>query len=226
MIALVDSDILCYRIGFACEEETLNHARQSMDSFIIDIMTFHLPDVFDYEFHLTGKGNFRDEIAVTKPYKGNRTGMKKPKHLQALRDYLVDKWGAIMHEGQEADDGMAIKQYELGDESIIVSIDKDLDMVPGWHYNFNKRSRYYTTPEEGMYKFYKQILTGDRVDNIQGVMGIGEKKAEKILAECTTESEMWKACIKAHGSKERAVEDARLLWMRSKDDEIWQPLED
>jgi 5'-3' exonuclease len=226
MIGLIDSDILCYRVGFACEGETLKHARQSLDSFIIDLMAIELPEVFDFEFHLTGKNNFRYDIAVTKPYKGNRSNTPKPKHLQALRDHLVDNWDAIIHEGQEADDGLAIRQYELGDDSIIVSIDKDLDMVTGWHYNFNKHKKYYITKEEGLYKFYKQILTGDRVDNIQGVYMVGDKKADKLLAEAKTELDMWKVCVEAHGSFDRALEDARLLWMRSKEGEIWQPPEE
>ena len=41
---------------------------------------------------------------------------------------------------EEADDTIAIRATELGDEAIIVSLDKDFDQVVGWHYNFSKDS--------------------------------------------------------------------------------------
>ncbi len=223
MLGLVDSDLLCYRVGFGSENDSLYRARQSLDGFIYDLMLFHLPDVFEWEFHLTGKKNFRDKIAITQPYKGNRAKQKKPKHLNGLRKHLVDKWQAIMHHKQEADDGLAIRQYELGDDSIIISVDKDLDMVTGWHYNFVKQERYYMTKEEGLHKFYTQLLTGDRVDNIKGVTGIGPVKASKLLEGCKTALDKWLVCLEAHDSRERAIEDGILLWMRSTEDEIWLP---
>lgn len=223
MIGLVDSDILCYRVGFASNDEAESMALQTMDGSIADLMMEEgVLDVMSFEFYLTGKTNFRNDIAVTRPYKGNRKS-EKPVHLQALRDYLVDEYGAVVSEGNEADDMMAIRQTELGDDSIIISLDKDLDMVKGWHYNFVKHEKYYITAEEGMLKFYTQILTGDKVDNIQGVHRCGPKKAEKILQDCKTELEMWEAVVEAHGSEERALEDARLLWMQTKEGELWLP---
>lgn len=224
MIGLIDSDILCYRVGFKCDEESESVALSTMDSFITDLlMEDDLLDVMDFEYFLTGKTNFRYDYAVTAPYKGNRKKSKKPQHLQALREHLVSTWGAVVSEDQEADDAMSIRQYAEGDNSIIISLDKDLDMVPGWHYNFVKQQKYYVDRDQGLYNFYKQILTGDNVDNIKGCYRIGPKKAEKILADCSTELEMWQACVDTHESYDRALEDAILLWMRSKEGEIWQP---
>lgn len=225
MIGLVDADILTYQIGFGAEGDSESRALNTLDGFICDLMLFDLPDVFDFEFFITGREppNFREAIAVTQPYKGNRTGTKKPEHIQALRDRLVNYWGAVVAKGEEADDLISKRMTELGDKCICISIDKDLDTVQGWHYNFRKDKLYYVGKDMALYNFYKQLLTGDRVDNIQGVKNVGEKKAEKILAECDTELDMWNACVKAHGSVERALEDAILLHMRRKDDEIWQP---
>lgn len=224
MLGLIDSDILCYRVGFSCDDETESVALATMDSFVTDlIVSDALIEVMDFEYHLTGKDNYRFDYAVTAPYKGNRKNSRKPQHLQALRDHLVSTWGAVVSDGQEADDAMSIRQYAEGDNSIIISLDKDLDMVPGWHYNFVKQHKYYVDRDQGLYNFYKQILTGDDVDNIKGCYRIGPKKAEKILAECKTELEMWEACVEAHESYDRALEDAILLWMRSKEGEIWQP---
>ena len=78
---------------------------------------------------------------------------------------------------------------------ILVSIDKDLDTVPGWHYNYDKKITYFVTPEEASYNFYYQLLVGDSSDNIKGAVGVGPAKAKKILSECKTELEMYQACI-------------------------------
>ena len=49
----------------------------------------------EYELHLSGHTNFRKEIAVTKPYKGNRKG-EKPFYYQKVRDYLTEVMNADM----------------------------------------------------------------------------------------------------------------------------------
>lgn len=224
MIGLVDADILTYQIGFGAEGDSEKNALNTLDGFICDLMLLGLPDVFDFEFFLTGKEppNFRIDVAVTQPYKGNRSS-PKPQHFQALRDRLEKYWGATVSKGEEADDLISKRMTELGDKCICISIDKDLDTVQGWHYNFRKAKLYYVGEDMALYNFYHQLLTGDRVDNIRGVQGIGPKKADKILEGLTSEDEMWSACVEAHGSRERAIEDAILLHMRRKDNEIWLP---
>lgn len=224
MIALIDSDIVCYRVGFASNDDAESAALDTLDGFITDLMVEHkLDKCMQFEFYLTGKKNYRNDIAVTKPYKGNRKGKDKPVHLQALRDHLVSAWDAIVSDGCEADDLLSIRQHQLGDDSVIVSLDKDLNMVPGWHYNFVKDDLYYVDPAEGMHNFYTQLLTGDMTDNIQGVYRCGPKKAEKLLADCSTEQEYWDVCLEEHGSYDRALEDARLLWMQTVEGELWLP---
>lgn len=219
-VALIDADMLCYRIGFACDNEVASVATNTMDAFITEIIV-GLPTVIDYELFLTGKGNFRDEYAVTLPYKGNRVGMRKPVHMQLLRDHLADQWDASVAVGQEADDAIAIRATELGDESVTVSLDKDFDQVKGWHYDFVKKQDYYITEEEGLFNFYCQFLTGDRVDNIEGVRGIGPVKAAKLLSD-KNEEEMYAVCVE-HLGEERAIENGRLLYLRRKPNEIWEP---
>lgn len=227
MIGLVDADILCYQIAYGASEDTQERAINTLDGTICDLMLFHLPDVFEFEYFITGKDpdrpNFREELAVTQPYKGNRKGNEKPQHLEALRNRLIEYWGADVAYGEEADDRISKRMTQLGADCICISIDKDLDTVDGWHYNFRKHKRYYVTREGALYNFYTQLLTGDRVDHIKGATGIGVKKAEKILKECISEYDMWDACVEAHGSRSRALEDARLLHMRRKDDELWLP---
>ncbi len=222
MNALLDADILCYRVGFATEDEHENTAIETMAVFLEDLLMFDLVDTDDYELFLTGKTNFRNEVAVTVPYKGNRKDVKKPKHLPLLREYLQTAWGASVSDGQEADDDIAIRATELGEESIIVSIDKDFMQVPGWHYNFVKKVKKHVTPEEGLRFFYKQILMGDSADNIKGIFRVGEKKATKMLADLKTEQQFYQCCVEGLG-EERVLENARLLWLRRYPNQMWEP---
>ena len=221
MKALLDADILCYRVGFATEDEHENTAIETMAVFLEDLLMFDLVDTDDYELFLTGKTNFRNEVAVTVPYKGNRKDVKKPKHLPLLREYLQTAWGASVSDGQEADDDIAIRATELGEESIIVSIDKDFMQVPGWHYNFVKKVKKHVTPEEGLRFFYKQILMGDSADNIKGIFRVGEKKATKMLADLKTEQQFYQCCVEGLG-EERVLENARLLWLRRYPNQMWE----
>ncbi len=105
-----------------------------------------------------------------------------------------------------------------------MSIDKDLDMIRGWHYNFVKDKKYLIEDHDAIKHFYTQILTGDRVDNIIGLKGVGPKKAEKILEDCVTEEDMYKAVLKAYDNDEtRVLENGQLLWIRRKENQIWSP---
>lgn len=220
MIALIDGDMLCYRIGFACESETEEVATSTMYNFIADIMV-ELDEVEECEVFLSGKTNFRTDVAVTAPYKGNREGNRKPVHHQALRDYLTNEWDADVSVDEEADDTIAIRATELGNEAVIVSLDKDFDQVVGWHYNFAKKRLYYIEPDEGDLNFYMQFLMGDRIDNIIGVKGIGCVKAAKLLSD-KTPVEMYQVCVE-HLGEERALENGRLLYLRRKKGELWMP---
>lgn len=215
--ALIDADILNYRIGFATNDEVEDVAIRTMAGFLEDLLLFDLPEVQTWELHLTGFNNFRNQYAVTAPYKGNRKGNDKPVHYHVLRDYLIQSWGAVVNDGIEADDMLAIRATELGDDSVIVTLDKDLDQVVGWHYNFAKKIKYYVKDDEAVLNFYKQFLTGDTVDNIVGAYRIGPKTADKLLRD-KTESEMWEIILE-HLGEDRAIENGHLLYMlRTKDD--------
>lgn len=220
--ALVDADILNYRIGFATNEESGDVAIRTMAGFLEDLLLLDLPESQQWELFLTGKNNFRLDLATTAPYKGNRTS-DKPKHYHLLREYLVSSWDALVVDGMEADDMLAIRLTELGDDGVIVSLDKDLDQVSGWHYNFVKKNKYFITEAEGLLNFYMQFLVGDSVDNIKGARGIGPKKARRLL-EDKTEPEMW-ATVVEHLGEERAIENGHLLYMlRHKEDRFTPPV--
>jgi hypothetical protein len=222
MKALVDADLLVYRFGFASEGDPAEFALARLSEFLDNLyIELSVDEVWGY---LTGKGNFRNEIAVTAPYKGTRIA-EKPYHFQLLREYMEKAWGFEVVDGMEADDALGIEAYRNEpDETIIVSIDKDLNMIRGHHYNFLKNEKYYVTEEEGIRNFYLQILTGDKVDNIIGLQGIGPVKSKKLLADCNTELEMYETVLKAYnGDEARVLENARLLWILREEKQVWQP---
>jgi hypothetical protein len=223
MIALIDADVVAYRMAFGTEDEPEKVAIQKTSEFLEDLI-FTYTEVEDCEGYLTGKSNFRFDIAKTAPYKGTRIA-EKPKHLGIIRQYMIDAWAFSVQEGQEADDAIGIRAYALGEEDyIICSIDKDLDNLRGHHYNFVKNIRYYVTEDEAIKNFYMQVLTGDRVDNVPGLKGVGPKKAEKILSEAKTETELFNAVLAAYDDDiHRMTEMAQLLWIRRKEGELWQP---
>jgi hypothetical protein len=219
--AFIDADSLCYAVGFSSNDTeepiAISRLEQTMTELCMDL------DCEDYKGFLTGKGNFRDSIAVTVPYKGQRVS-EKPVHLQALRDHLVNSWGFEVVNGIEADDAVGIAAYAVPeDESIMVHIDKDLNQFRGWHYNYRKKEKYYVSEFEGLTAFYTQILTGDRIDNIIGLKGIGPVKAKRILEECTNENELYQAVLKAYeGDQQRVWENGQLLWLQREANQVWQ----
>jgi len=222
--ALIDGDILVYRVGFSTNEpDEEKFALSRMGNFVDRLI--RLEGIETYEGYLTGKNNYRSEIATEQAYKGNRKDARKPVHYDSLREYLISKWGFTVVDGQEADDAMGIKAYELPeDSSCIMTIDKDLDMIRGWHYNFVKEDLYYVTEKEAIKNFYIQILTGDRVDNIPGIKGIGPVKAKKILENCTTEKSLFKAVSEKYDHDiDKLTERGRLLWIRRKEKQLWKP---
>ena len=223
---LVDGDIVAYRAAFSTQDMFPQDAESKVDELMDYILgdTLMFPDPSEYEVFLTGSGNFRYDIAKSFPYKGNRSGVEKPIHLSVTRERLISKWGAVVSEGEEADDLIAIAATYYGPDTVVASIDKDMLQIPCRHFNFATGVWTTVTEFEGLRSFYKQILTGDRADNIIGLYRVGPVKAEKMLQGCNDEKSLWEAVLKAYdGDKERAVENARLLWLRREKGEIWEP---
>ena len=61
-------------------------------------------------------------------------------------------------------------------------IDKDLDCIPGKHYNPRKEKFYDIDEDTADLLYWLQMLKGDPTDNLPGLPRIGPKKAEKMLA--------------------------------------------
>ena len=223
--AVIDADFMLYTVGFSAKDCSERLALNRLTEWITDIVYMKL-ECESFRAFLTPKHNFRYDIAKTVGYKSNRTDAERPEHYDALKKHLM-RMGAEVIEGIEADDAVAIESTKNLDNTWIVHVDKDLNQLQGWHYNPNKDDQYYVTEFEGLLSFYTQLLTGDRVDAIPGLAGIGPKKAAKILQGCTTEDELHNAAFKAyedlgHGM-EYYTEQGQLLWLQRHEGELWQP---
>lgn len=214
MLARIDADILVYRCGFVTENESVTIACHTIDEMVSEILENTKAD--SYSLYLT-KSN--DATAYRKEaypiYKQHRVA-PKPKHYLALREHLVNKYQAIISETIEADDAISIDSHSdlrTALVSVVVSIDKDLNQIPGRHYNFVKKLHYDVSEWDGIKYFYKQLLTGDTADNVKGVAGIGDKKSERLLSECFTESDLFSVVRSVYNDDEEMLRNAEALWI-------------
>lgn len=223
-IVLIDADPLAYRAVLSSEGDTLKGVCNKIDELfkhIFEEVQERYGNNFRYIAFLTGANNFRHEVA--KDYKANRS-KEKPVLLNFARNYILEEYNTVLTEGEEADDAIAILATHHFPDAVIVSIDKDFRQVPCVLYNPVRKEWTDISDEDGTYFFYTQLLTGDRVDNIQGVEKVGPAGAKKILNGATTEQEMWKRCLDAYeGDYDRAVMNGRLLWLRRYENQMWEP---
>lgn len=174
---------------------------------------------------LTGSGNFREKVATTQTYKGTRPDAK-PKWYDEIKRYLRSGYGAVTAEGIEADDLMGIEARKNTEKNVIASLDKDLDVVPGWHYNWVKDELYWVDEISALRNFWSQMITGDTIDNIAGIRGKGEKYAEKLLGEVDDPKKMeqlvYQEYQKAFGDNadHRFEENKQLLWILQDEQDI------
>lgn len=214
--------------------EPVEHAYYNVRSMIRSSAEAVGGTVDDVVVYLSGSTNFRDKLATIKPYKGNRDPTLKPVHAAAIKDMIRREYEFVVSDGVEADDAIATDHYAdwLRDEysTVLVTLDKDLDMVPGLHYNPRKDRAYMVDEREAAWNFHKQLLTGDAVDNIPGIPKVGPKTAEKILPPIgATDEELLTAVIpyykKEYGDEWEDVlfQIGNLLWIRVEQDKWWTP---
>ncbi len=207
-VAHIDADFLAYM----CSYERPNEPKKSFEDMCAntDTVIEHLVKLSrstKYVLHTTPVGSNkggRFEIARLKPYQDNRKKQEdKPEHLDRLRDWMHTNRKGMAHMDCEADDGMSEAQYKAikkGQKnlSIIVTKDKDLGMVPGYHMDwdtgaiidvkgFGKIWLEEKFDESGKSKgkklrgygtkfFWAQMLMGDAADNISGIPKVYKDK--------------------------------------------------
>lgn len=218
MNVIIDADAFVFRAAASSEAEDLFVAASRVDHMINEALD--ATQAKESIFFLTGKGNFRYEVYPE--YKAFRVAKARPKWEQALKQHLIDQWQAEVVNGIEGDDACGIAQCVCEkDKTIIIHQDKDINQIPGWHYNFVKKEQYYVTPEEGIRFFYHQMLTGDPTDFIKGVPGIGKVKAAKLLSEAPVE-ELYGIVSEQYSCEEEMDLNAQCLWIHRKKNDYWK----
>lgn len=183
------------------------------------------------EIYLSGDNNHRERISKT--YKASRKYLPRPKYLEACKEYLISEYGAKRAVVGEADDELGIRSTELGDSSFICTIDKDLNQVEGWKYNWVDDRVYFLTPKEASFAFYSQVLSGDRVDDVAGIQGIGPVGASSILEGGTSVRDIfrrvWDVYCRRSGKAiiyeawDYLLEQCHLLYILRERDKFYEP---
>jgi 5'-3' exonuclease len=241
MQALIDGDIVAYSNAASAENDPVEIALMRCDLQMRSILEATKAD--SYRLFLSGADNFR--LTVDPEYKANRKDMVDPVHRAACKEFLVTEWKAEVTEGYEADDAMGIAQClqtkimkdnwegEICpvDPTIICTIDKDLDMIPGLHYSWpivrggtvvREGKQYEVSATQGLQSFYRSLFIGDRTDNIFGVAGIGKVKAAKLIDHLETEQEMFEVVKELYNDDERFLKNGKLLWIMREEHKQWQ----
>lgn len=216
MKALIDGDVLVYEIGFGSETGWQGEESPPWDyvAKLFDLRVANINAVVHATepplLFLSGPTNFRNDLAVTKVYKGTRVS-HKPYHYANITAYIKGMWDHVVSDGMEADDLMCVyqtenREYLLNKEdipdTIICSRDKDLRQCPGWHFSWELGKQPQFGPElvdkqgwlrldrtgsspkivgTGLSFFYSQLLTGDAVDNVPGLPKCGAVGAYHLL---------------------------------------------
>ena len=220
MRAIIDADPIVYAVGFANDLEPFKFQCSKVDEFVEDIVETVGAD--DSVLYLTGKGNFRFDVATIQPYKGHRDHSHRPQYYKELRQYLIDEHGAILIEGMEADDACGIDAHICNCPYTVCTIDKDLKMIGGNFYDYKRRELSEISEEEALRFFYTQCLTGDSSDNIPGLFKLtgtrATKKRKEPILELSSRSEMAeyiaKTYLEAGATVDSLCEVATLLWIR------------
>lgn len=180
MIAIVDADSCIYQTAW--QQPSLDKAFENY----LTIMSKHWVDPVwsDEQFiYCGGKDNFRYNLCPN--YKANRKAPPEDANLfRPLMQKIIDEGLAIPADGMEADDMVRIKATELASlnkEFTVVHIDKDLDCIPGKHYNPRKQEFYEIDVDTADLLYWTQMLKGDPTDNLPGLPKVGPKKAEAML---------------------------------------------
>jgi DNA polymerase-1 len=225
VLALIDGDIVAYRCAASAEADpvgiALIRAQDSIEQMLAAV------GANEYQVWLSDKRENNYRRLISPDYKANRDNIPKPIHLDAVRQFLLDEWQANVAIEQEADDALGIEQtkaFEANIKSVICSIDKDLKQIPGQHYNFVKLEFDEVDVLTGIRYFYKQLLIGDRSDNILGVHGIGPKKADAALNGVSHIPDMYEIVRSFYNNDDnRLLINGKLLWIRRKPNEMWEP---
>lgn len=218
LILLFDADMLVFETCSSVEQEinwgddlwTLHadaaDAKARIDDRVLSLTNTILTKLnhdgaYEILMCFTDDNNFRKKILPT--YKANRIGKRKPVCYKGVKDWVMENYTTYLRPYLEADDCIGILATSKPN-TIVISGDKDFKSVPGRFYNYRKGELYEISVEEADKWHLYQTLIGDTADNYSGCPGIGEKTAEKLLAdECS-----WNAVVAQFTKKGLTEADA------------------
>jgi len=197
---LVDASVFIFRAYYSVPLTLTDADGQPVNAvhgfgrFIGDLIEHESPRHIAVAFDESLTSSFRNKLYPA--YKANRE--PAPLELQRqfawcrdlCRAYGLADFSSDQYEADDLIGTLVTRARERGKRTIVITRDKDLSQLirPGdvyWDYIGEARYQYDDIPErfgvlpERMADFL--ALTGDAVDNIQGVPGIGKKTAATLL---------------------------------------------
>lgn len=176
MIAIIDCDTVIYEIAYLDIDDWINVLVSKLRNILEATQTNK------YILIIQGNRNFRNKF--DKNYKKHRV-TEKPKHFKDIKKYIINNYNHFIAHNIETDDVCCIMANyckSINCEFTLVHLDKDLNQIPGLHYNYRKKEFYNITEEEALYNLSYQIIKGDSTDSkITGIKGLGNIKTNKIL---------------------------------------------
>lgn len=223
-ILVIDGDAIPYMIGwFQKEHADIDRTNEAVDNFMNDFLVITGASKFIGILASENSGKcFRYDVYKYKPYKGNRSGEKDAwiKFWEPhIRRRLIERWGFVCSPAWlETDDVVAYLSAVT--KGIICSPDKDLKQMPGAFYNYKElgtekhKGVEIVSAKEALRNFYFQLLVGDTTDNINGVTGMGEVKANKLLNE--TSEMLWGTEVKLAYQKQYGPHYGTLIFLETR----------
>lgn len=199
-LVLVDASMYVFRAWFSMPAEFHDidgqptNAVQGFARFVCELVEREKPDRIVFAFDESLDSNFRN--ALYPAYKANREPApdELKRQFAYCRQLCANLGFQVLSDGYfEADDliGSAVHSARAqGISSLIVSADKDLSQLLGMHdeqWDYAKNSRWRADGVKAKHGVHAHQLadylglTGDAVDNIPGVPGIGPKTAATLL---------------------------------------------
>jgi len=206
------------------KEEDREYLEESWLNFQEDLKT--MTDALfcnDYLMAVKGDGNFRYGLLPTYKMNRHKDPSKQNNFVPLIRKLAVLEDLAVESINCEADDMMRIWAEEArlaGKDYTICSIDKDLKCIPGKHWNMKKRTLEEISVEAALKHYYIQLIKGDPTDNVRGVPGIGDVKAEKLLKSLSKEEEYQEVVVdqymKGYGEdwEQQLIINGRMIYLQ------------
>jgi DNA polymerase I len=210
MIYLVDASVYVFRAYYSMPPDMTDsegnpaHATFGFARFLGDLIERAKPKLMAVAFDESLTSSFRNQIYPA--YKANRE--PAPADLKSqfarCREFCrligVPEFSSPVFEADDILGTLAMRARKAGVPSTVVTRDKDMAQLIRegdvfWDYTDNAQYRYHEIAERfGVQpeRFADYLaLTGDSVDNIKGVPGVGPKTAAALMAEFASLEELY-----------------------------------